>query len=76
MRLSKLIQIVGDENIEVQNLAENMASMNANKKHSTIAFRASPEKGNQIAKAACGLTSNVVGLVLWLPSDKIPKELK
>lgn len=70
--ISKLVALIGDENIQVQNVAHNMTAANNGKKIATITFATSPEHCQKMMRAAAGIQSNLVGLVLWFPADKLP----
>lgn len=74
MKLSELIAHIGDENIFVQNLATNMKSAKAAMKNrdAEITFVTSDDKvlDRMIGKP------RFVGLVVWLPVDKMPDGYK
>lgn len=72
--ISELIAKIGDENITVQNLGANMSAFNKGKKDCKITFVTSPQMGSQMARAAAGIPSTHIGLVLWIPKDKLPPE--
>ncbi len=70
--ISELVRLVGDENIMVQNLAANMTAGNNGKKQSTLTFATSKEHCGDAMKAAAGIESaKYVGLILWMPREKI-----
>lgn len=71
--ISELVSKIGDENITVQNLASNLSEVKNGKKDSRLTFFTSPEMGRQIAKEAAGIESSThIGLILWIPRDKLP----
>lgn len=73
LSISQLIAHVGDENITVQGLASNLAGVRNGKKDSRIEFYTSLQNGRSIAKEAAGIeSSEIVGLILWIPSNKLP----
>jgi hypothetical protein len=71
--ISELVALVGDENIQVQNLGHNMTNASKGKDRGLITFATSPEHCQQLMQTAAGIESNLVGLVLWIPADKLPK---
>jgi hypothetical protein len=64
-----LIQAVGDDHIQFQALAECMISVNAKRGHGEITFGTTMDK---CAGFALGESSQYVGLVVWLPRDRLP----
>lgn len=71
--ISKLVALVGDDNITVQNLLANATDFKDGKKGATITFAAPPDHVQELMQASVmGRKSKVVGLVLWLPTDKLP----
>lgn len=77
--ISELVAKIGDENIQVQNIASNMTAGNNGKNQSTLTFATSPEHCSDQMKAAAGVGKpKYVGLLLWIPSeiiDRINQEL-
>lgn len=70
--ISKLVELIGDENIKVQNLAHNLSGARQMKDCGLITFATSKEHCSEIMKAGAGLeSSKVVGLILWVPTEKI-----
>ena len=69
MKLSELVTIIGDENIDVQNIEQSAVKMKVNKKHGylEIAF-ASP---HDILNGA-----NKTGLVVWFDKDEFNEAMK
>lgn len=77
MKLSEMILHVGDENVTIQNLASDMTQFTSGKKDSKITFCTSKENGQQLARhAATGKKPDMIGLVVWLPRNKLPEELQ
>jgi len=78
MKLSELIAAIGDDNVFVQNLADNVVNATATKSRGDkVTFMAPTGKG--VALATCALTGHKpewVGLVLWISRDKIPEDMK
>lgn len=71
--ISELVRIVGDENIQVQNLAHNLSDARQLKDCCKLTFTTSKEHGQKLMKQAAGIDSNLVALILWMPADKLPK---
>lgn len=68
MKLSELIALVGDENIDVQNVEQSAVRMKINKKHGDLEITfASP---HDILNGA-----NKVGLVVWFDKDDFDEAL-
>lgn len=69
MRLSELIAVVGDEHIQMQNLLESMDEIRQMKNGDTkISFFTNQITATEVAQHA----AKKVGLVIWLPRDRIP----
>lgn len=64
MSLTKVLNIIGDDNIEYQNVENSAVKMKLNKKHNCceITFATNHDLLN-----GCGKT----GLVVWVDSDKL-----
>lgn len=70
--ISEIVRRVGDESIQVQNVAHNMSGGRQMKDHGLITFATSKENCSEIMKQAAGLgTAKIVGLILWMPADKV-----
>lgn len=69
--ISELVRLVGDDNIQVQNLLQNCTDLRKGKKLSTITFATDPKMVHEFIEAGIGGRSKVVGLVLWMPAEKI-----
>ena len=69
MKLSELIKHVGDENIQLQWLSGSVVSAEASSDRSEITFATDYDK-------AIGFSvephSDYVGVVVWLPRNKMP----
>lgn len=73
MKLSELIQHVGDDNVVLQNILASSPSINAGKQDGRISFYTDRSKACDLAQqAALGCSGRWTGLVVWLPSDKLP----
>jgi len=72
MTLSELIQKVGEENIGVQYVAQCMTSISFNEKlqSSKVTIETDKITPNDIV-----LNEGNVGLILWVPKDKWPKDI-
>ena len=69
MKLSELVTIIGDENIDVQNIEQSAVKMKVNKKHGDLEITfASP---HDILNGA-----NKVGLVVWFDKGEFNEALK
>lgn len=78
MKLSELIAFVGDDNVEFQNLGANIVNAVATKdRGDKITFMGPPGHGIDAALgASSGIKSKYVGLVVWLPREKLPQEFQ
>jgi hypothetical protein len=74
--ISELVRLIGDENIEVQNLANNARNFNQRKGYSDITFSTSPENGQQVAQFMMGKKPDKVALVIWFPRNKLPEGMQ
>ncbi len=71
--ISRLVALIGDENIQVQNVAHNMSGARKMKDHYLVTFATAPEHGLELMNsAALGTPSKLIGLVLWFPANKLP----
>jgi hypothetical protein len=71
MKLSELIQHVGDEHVEVQTLEGSLVNVRACKSDGEITFATDRSRALQLA---AGLDqAEWVGLVVWLPRERMPK---
>lgn len=78
MKLSELIQHVGDDNVHIQSLAGSITSGTKNKTEAKITFATDLTRGGGGAMhhAATGIKPEWIGLIVWLPKSKMPKELQ
>lgn len=77
MKLSELIAHVGDDAVKVQNLQGDFVGSNNGPKGATITFATDPVHVSQLAKAAMlGTKPDHVGLVLWLPRNRLPEGMQ
>lgn len=67
MKISQLINLVGDENARIQNLDTCFVSANAGKKSATITFGTERE---QVIGMLNGKSDDVC-LIVWLPRDRV-----
>jgi hypothetical protein len=73
MKLSKLIETVGDENVLIQPLANCLTASKTNRKgETTISFVTKAIDTNDIMYG--GDKSKMIGLVVWIPRFKIPTQ--
>jgi hypothetical protein len=73
MKLSEIIAAVGDEHIQLQNLLDSTASIQMMKNGDTkISFFT----GQITATEVMNGTAKKLGLVIWLPWDRLPPEIK
>ncbi len=70
MTLSELIKHVGDENVQMQNLAASLIGFEKRGHHTEITF------GTEAVSAIELMTNStpLMGLVIWLPRDKLPNK--
>lgn len=73
MKISELISTVGDENISVQNLMQSSPTITKGKKEANIKFYTSNENASILMRAALGEIPKLTPILLWIPTDKIPK---
>ena len=69
MTLSELIEYVGNENIEFQRLDQGDLDLKAGKRDGQVTFYTGLDKVHSLMNGS----SRFVGLVVWLPADKMPK---
>jgi hypothetical protein len=73
MKLSKLIEHVGDDNVVLQNILHSSAEITTGKKDGRIAFYTDNGKArdliNQIGRNEKGKWT---ALVVWLPTERLP----
>lgn len=73
MKLSALIAAVGDEHIGVQSLSTDAVSYDyGRKKGATITFATDSARVQEMLTGQ----PKYVGMVIWIPKDKIPDEVK
>lgn len=73
--ISKLVAMIGDENIQVQNILANATDFKDGKKAATITFTTAPATVQELMQASvAGRKSKIVGLVLWFPADRLIQE--
>lgn len=72
MSITELFKHVGDENIEFQNILHSSPTINQGKNGATILFHTGKDKGQAMMNGALDVESDYVGLVVWLPKNKLP----
>ena len=69
MTLSELIEHVGNENVEFQRLDQGDLNMSLGKRDGQVTFHTGIDKVSDLMAGS----KRFVGLVVWLPSDRMPK---
>ena len=72
MKLSELIEHVGDDNIGFQNLDHDALEIQMHGGDGKITFATDPK---HVKERALGEASHVA-LVLWIPKDKLPEDME
>ncbi len=73
MKLSKLIERVGDDNVVLQNILHSSPELQQCKNDGRVSFFTDKAKVNDlIRQAATGEKGQWTALVVWLPTDKLP----
>lgn len=73
MKLSELIQHVGDDHVQCQGLSSSLLKANLKPKDGEVTFATDREK----VAALCGVgKATHMGLVVWLPVDRLPDDMK
>ena len=70
MSITELIAAVGDENIELQDIQQNLDSAQTVRGNGKVTFVTAAGK---VTDMFAGNESKFVGLVLWLPRERMPK---
>ena len=73
MKLSELIQHVGDEHVQIQNLDQSCVSAKAGKRDGEFTFATDREK---VIERAMGKKVSHIGLVVWVPVDRLPDSMR
>lgn len=77
MKLSELISQVGDENIAIQTLETSFVRGSVKKHDVEITFATNKTKGqNLITAVATGGKADELGLIVWIPREKLPERLR
>jgi hypothetical protein len=71
MNIIELIQKAGPENIKVQNVASSLVSMKHGRRDAEVTFATEPAMGSAAARESAGLPSTHIGLIVWIPRDKL-----
>lgn len=74
MKLSELIAAVGDGNVFVQNLADNVTNVSKKKQDTEVKFVTSHNHGQAVMNSILGQPT-MLAFVLWIPMDKVPAEV-
>lgn len=75
MRLSELIQHVGDEHVQFQVLSQDLVRAHQGK-NATIEFATDPKHVLEIATASLtGDKPSHIGFIVWLPRERCPQEV-
>lgn len=73
MKLSELIQHVGDDNVCLQNILHSSAEITTGKKDARIAFYTDNGKARDLINQIGGNQQGKwTALVVWLPTEKLP----
>lgn len=73
MKLSELIQHVGDDHVQLQNLTGSLIRANMKARDGEVTFATDRDK----VGALCGVGKTThVGLIVWLPVDRLPEDLR
>lgn len=72
MKLSELIEHVGDDNVQVQWIRESFVSAESRKGDGEITFATD---GGKVIGFTEGNDSEFVGLVVWLPRQRLPERM-
>ena len=78
MKLSKLIEVVGDENISLQWVHDCMTNINVLKKkeEGRVTLAIEKDKAEDLMHRFLGQPANHVGVLVWLPCEKVDAALK
>lgn len=71
--ISKLVALIGDENIQVQNILGDAMDVRDGKEHGTILFATDRKYAKALIEEGVGGESQYVGLVLWVETGIINK---
>ena len=75
MTISELVKSIGDENIKVQNLANNFTSGTCGKIEGKLTFVTSRDHAQAIMQQGAGIPNDTMALILWFPKSKLPPAL-
>ncbi len=77
MKLSELIAHIGDDNVFLQNLQSSFLRGSICSSDAEITFSTEKDRGQQLLDAgASGRKPDHVGLVLWLPRERLPEGMR
>jgi hypothetical protein len=68
MSITELLQHVGAENVQLQNLADSLVKAQLKKNDGEITFATDRNTVQDMVLNRC----DKVGLILWIPKDKLP----
>ncbi len=73
MKLSELTQHVGDGHVQLQNLDQSLIRAQAKTRDGEITFATDRDK---VMQRAFNQPVSHIGLVVWLPVERLPENLK
>ncbi|EIP99359.1 hypothetical protein OpiT1DRAFT_03873 [Opitutaceae bacterium TAV1] len=77
MKMSELIQHIGDENIQCQTLLRSLINVSLQKDIGRITFFTEQSKASQLARAAYTDTKpDMIGIVIWFPRNRLPESMQ
>lgn len=73
MSIIELIQHVGEENVAIQRIDQSIISANSGKNGvAKLTIETNQFSPNDLMALTCGQRPKMHGLILWIPSDKLP----
>lgn len=72
MKLSEIINHVGDENLQVQNIMQSSPTVRKMKREASVVFYTDTAKGNDLMNQMMGREGKWTGLVVWIPTERLP----
>lgn len=73
MKLSELIEHVGNDHVQIQDLAQSLVSAKAKTNDGEITFATDHSK---VVQLSTGQKPDHVGIVVWLPRNRLPEHLR
>ncbi len=71
MSITEMIQKVGEANVKVQSVAGDLVEMKRQKEAATITVATSHEMASSVERESHGIPGTHVGLLVWIPRDKL-----